>query len=119
MSVRMREAELESTPRYWRDFATLTDELTLDASLPQLPDGSRVHLYEAGPAAAANIILVSPAESPFLLIARLFSALSGAHHVFAWDNPAATFMDTPADLQIPPLRRMADDLLGLIEARGI
>ena len=108
-----------ATPSYWKRFTPWVEDLDVEISMLELRTGEQVHLYEAGPQGAPNVIIVSPSESPFLLMSRVFKALSRHFRVTAWDHPAAVFMDTPADLPPPTLQRMSKDLLAIIEARGM
>jgi len=106
----------EGAPAYWDGFDSLTSELAVRISLLELQDGSRAHVYQAGPDGVPDVLIVSPAESPFLLISRLFRRLSRKYRVTAWDPADGAFMDSAPEAPPPTLSRMANALLGISEA---
>ena len=111
-------AESGPTPQYWRQFDALVRVCPFEASRRRLSNGSDAYFYQAGPRDAPRIVLVSPAESPFLLFSRVGRELARTHRVMAWDNSTAAFMEAPFSVPPPTLQRMAEDLLCLIEAEA-
>lgn len=107
------------TPRYWTDFSDLVSELKLECSLLPVRDGTCCTLYEAGPREAPTLVLVSPGESPFLLISNLFKELSQDLRVVSWDHPGSPFMEH--DGRAPPATTdvMAQTLLDVIAGKNL
>lgn len=117
---RRRADPSAAAPDYWRDFATLTEDLELSVSRLEGAHGAPLYVYEAGPPEAPPVVLINPAEAPFLLMSRLFSLLSCHFRVIAWDNPGSPFMTEPdGPWMAPTVARMSADLFAILAARGV
>jgi len=108
-----------SVPRYWRAYGSLTARLSLGITRLRLADNTPLVLYEAGPPGAPDLVCVSPAESPFLLMAPLFMALSKTFRVIAFDHPGAPFMENASEHPLPTVGTMAATLVEVLRARAI
>jgi pimeloyl-ACP methyl ester carboxylesterase len=108
------------TPEYWKSFESLVAQLTLDATMVQSSDRStRLHLYEAGRPSDGDVILVSPGESPFLLVSPLFMQLARTCRVTSWESRAGPFLPGGPDLRAATLAALAHDIVAVARERQI
>jgi pimeloyl-ACP methyl ester carboxylesterase len=103
-------------PHYWRPFESLERSLPVEVSLLRVREPSGVYVYESGPRDAPRIALVSPGESPFLLISSLFRELSRHFRVVSFDHPGSPFMEPDPTARPATTAVMAETLLDVLEA---
>jgi pimeloyl-ACP methyl ester carboxylesterase len=116
----LRPSSRSAPPEYWTEFAALARDLEVEISTLDVTGGAPLYLYEAGPRNAPRVLLINPAEAPFLMMSRLFSALSGEFRVIAWDNTGNPFMADPDRPWVPAtIARMAGNLRDILAAREI
>lgn len=118
---RVPAASGAAPPSYWKEFDFLTRDLEVEISNVAVEDGAaQLYVYEAGSPLAPPVVLINPAEAPFLIMSRLFNALSRQFRVIAWEDPGSPFMPDGGLPWAPStMARMSGDLLEILHARGI
>jgi len=111
VNVRAREV-----PAYWAAFKNLSEPLSDIEIRHSGRDASEVITYRSERADGPTILLISPPESPFLLVSPLYVVLSDKFSVLAWDPVRATFMDCGPDDPVPSVRDHADQLRSVLES---
>ena len=109
-------------PSYWSRYKDLSNTQNIHVAKHAASDGCPIFVVEIGSKERADLVLVNPPGTPFLLMSRLGLLLGTRYRVTSWENRGSPYLDVDigevnsAEISI---ERLAIDFCEILRAREI